>query len=62
MPGWGGTLLAAVRVGMARRLTVVSLVADAVALLAIAVRRDIHGLTLVIRAADLHGLAGGSPT
>jgi dienelactone hydrolase len=41
---------------MARRLAIIVLSAIALALLAIAVRRDVHGLTLVVRAADLRGI------
>lgn len=41
---------------MARRLTIVGVAAMALLLLAIPARRDIHGLTLVVRAADLHGI------
>jgi dienelactone hydrolase len=42
---------------MTRRLTVLGVAAMvALLLLAIAARRDIHGLTLVVRAADLHGI------
>jgi dienelactone hydrolase len=41
---------------MARRLTIVGVAATVLLLLAIPVRRDMHGLTLVIRAGDLHGI------
>lgn len=41
---------------MPRRLIVIGLVAVALALLAISVRRDLHGLTLVVRAAELRGI------
>jgi dienelactone hydrolase len=41
---------------MARRLTIVGVAVAALLLAATPVRRDIHGLSLVIRAADLHGI------
>jgi dienelactone hydrolase len=41
---------------MNRRLTIICLAAIVFLLVAISARRDIHGLTLVIRAADLHGI------
>lgn len=41
---------------MSRRLTIVGVVAIAVLLLGMSARRTVHGLTLVVRAADLHGV------
>jgi len=41
---------------MARRLTIIGVTAIALLILAIGTRRDVHGLTLVVRAADLHGI------
>jgi hypothetical protein len=43
-------------VGKRRRLTLIGLATMAILLLAIPARREIHGLTLVVRAADLHGV------
>jgi hypothetical protein len=42
--------------GMTRRLTVIGLAAFAILQLAIPVRRDVHGLTLVVCAADMQGI------
>ena len=41
---------------MMRRLTIIGLAAFAILLLAIPVRRDVHGLTLVVCAADMQGI------
>ena len=53
---WAGIVLAMSYVGKRRRLTLIGLATTAILLLAIPARREIHGLTLVVRAADLHGV------